>query len=119
MAYNKKKLYEQAIQIAKDKKCFFVEQLVSFMPCEKSTFYDHFPNNSDESNAIKSILQENKVEVKTAMYSKWFKSDQPTLQVALMKLISTEEEAHRLNGSHQKIDHNFDPKNIKGISFDE
>ena len=38
------------------------------------------------------------------MRSKWFKSEQATLQVALMKLIGTDEEAHRLNGSRQSVD---------------
>ena len=104
MAYDKKKLYKQAIETAEKKKCFFIEQLVSFLPCAKKTFYELFPIESDESNTIKEILDSNKVEVKSAMYNKWFKSDNPTLQVALMKLISTEEEAHRLNGTKQQHD---------------
>jgi hypothetical protein len=37
------------------------------------------------------------------MRSKWYKSDAPALQIALMKIISTDEEAHRLNGSKQEI----------------
>ena len=37
------------------------------------------------------------------MLSKWYKSDAPALQIALMKIISTDEEAHRLNGSKQEV----------------
>ena len=105
MKYNKDKLYEQAIEVAEKKKCFFIEQVVSFMPCAKQTFYDYFPIDSDEMDAIKAILDKNKIEIKSAMYKKWFDSDNATLQVALMKLIATENEAHRLNGSSQKIEH--------------
>ena len=105
VAYDKDKLYKQALDVAEKKKCFFIEQLVSFMPCAKATFYDYFKIDSNELNTIKEILEKNRIEVKSSMYKKWFDSENPTLQVALMKLIATEKEAHRLNGSSQKIDH--------------
>jgi hypothetical protein len=104
MRYSKKKLYKEALEIAEQKKCFFIEQLVSFMPCAKQTFYHYFPIGSNEMDAIKETLELNRVNVKTSMYNKWFKSDHPTLQVALMKLIGTDEEAHRLNGSRTVSD---------------
>ena len=103
MAYDRKKIFEEAKKIAKDKKCFFIEQLVSFLPLCKTTFYEFYKDGSNELNEIKEILESNKVEVKSAMYNKWFKSDNPTLQVALMKLIATEDQVHRLNGSRQEI----------------
>lgn len=118
MAYNKEKLYKQALELAEKKKCFFIEQLITFMPCSKSTFYEFYPDASDELNAIKEILDKNKIEVKSAMYKKWFDSDNPTLQVAFMKLIATDEEAHRLNGTKQEITQNTSVK-IKGITFDK
>lgn len=105
MAYNRKQIFEQAIQEAESKKCFFVEQLISFLPISKFAFYDFFPKGSNEYNSIKEILEKNKVAVKSAMYNKWFKSNAPALQIALMKLIATDEEAHRLNGTKQEIDH--------------
>ena len=104
MEAKKAKIYKQALEIATKKKCFFIEQLVAFLPIVKSTFYDYFPLNSNELNAIKEILDSNKVEVKTAMYNKWFKSENATLQIALMKLIASDEEAHRLNGTRQQLD---------------
>ena len=105
MKAKKAKIYKQALEVAEQKKCFFIDQLLAFLPIAKSTFYDYFPVDSDESNSIKAILEKNRVDVKTSMYNKWFKSDNPTLQVALMKLIATDEEAHRLNGTRQQIDH--------------
>ncbi len=103
MAYDKEKLYKDALDKAEEKNCFFIEQLISFMPCCKTTFYEFFKNESDEMNAIKDILDKNKVEMKTVMYNKWFESDNATLQIGLMKLIATDEEAHRLNGSKSEI----------------
>ena len=105
MEAKKAKIYKQALEVAEQKKCFFIDQLLAFLPIAKSTFYDYFPVDSNESNSIKAILEKNRVDVKTSMYNKWFKSDNPTLQVALMKLIATDEEAHRLNGTRQQIDH--------------
>ncbi len=99
MPYNKKKLYEQAINIATNKKCFFIEQVVSFMSCEKPTFYKYFKPGSNELNAIKDLLEANRIEVKSAMYKKWFDSDNPTLQISLMKIIGNEHDAKRLNNS--------------------
>lgn len=117
MAKDKNKIFNDAIRIAKEKKCFFIEQLVSFLPIAKPTFYDYYPIGSNEMNAIKDVLDANRVEVKTAMYNKWFKSDAPALQIGLMKLIATDEEAHRLNGSKQEIKTETINAPFKGIDL--
>ena len=117
MAYDKNKIFNDAIRISKEKKCFFIEQLVSFLPIAKPTFYDYYPVSSNEMNAIKDVLEANKVEVKTAMYNKWFKSDAPALQIGLMKLIATDEQAHRLNGSKQEIKTETINAPFKGIDL--
>ena len=99
MAYDRKKIFEQAKEVTVKNKLFFIEDIVSFLPIAKKTFYEYFPIDSNESNALKELLETNKTNVKVAMRSKWYKSDNPTLQVALMKIIATDDEAHRLNGS--------------------
>ncbi len=104
MEQRKAKIHKQALEVAEQKKCFFIDQLVSFLPISISTFYEYFPAPSEEMEAIKAVLNKNKIEVKSAMYNKWFKSDNPTLQIALMKIISTDEEAHRLNGTRRQLD---------------
>jgi len=105
MAYNKEALYKQAIEILdSNKDIMFIEHLVSLMPCDKTTLYKWLPIESNEFNALKEKIELNKIDRKSKMYKKWFDSDHPTLQVALMKLIATEDEAHRLNGSSQKLD---------------
>ena len=106
MEARKTEIYKQALEVAEQKKCFFIDQLVSFLPIGRTSFYEYFPIDSDRMNTIKGILDKNKVEVKSAMYNKWFKSDNATLQIALMKLIASEEEAHRLNGTSMKVESN-------------
>ena len=96
MAYKTSDLEEKALKAITEKKLFFIEDVCSFLPCDKKTFYAH---KLHESNSIKEELEKNKVSTKVSMRSKWYESDNATLQVALMKLIGSDAEAHRLNGS--------------------
>ena len=99
MAYDRVKIFEQAKEVIVKHKLFFMDEVPDFLPCSRSTFYDFFPDGSDELDTLKSLISVNKTHIKTSMRSKWYKSDNPTLQVALMKIIATDDEAHRLNGS--------------------
>src|SRR5574343_1691129 len=106
MAYNKKKIFEQAKEVIVKHKLFFVDDIVAFLPCSNSTFYDYFPANSDELDELKELLNQNRTELKVSMRSKWYKSNSPALQMALMKLIGNKEELKRLSMQH--IDANVD-----------
>jgi len=115
MAYNKNKIFKQAKEAIQKNKLFFIEDIVAFLPITKQTFYVFFPLGSDELDELKELLDANRVEIKVSMRSKWYKSENATLQLALMKLIGTDEEAHRLNGSSQKIDATTNGKDINTI----
>ena len=115
MAYNKNKIFKQAKESIVKNKLFFIEDIVAYVPCGKTTFYELFPLGSNELNELKELLEQNRVEIKVSMRSKWYKSENATLQLALMKLIGTDEEAHRLNGSSQKIDATTNGKDINTI----
>jgi hypothetical protein len=97
MAYDKKKIYEQAKEVIVKHKLFFIEDIVAFLPIAKKTFYEYFPIESNECNELKELLNLNKTELKVSMRSKWFKSNAPALQMALMKLIASPEELKRLS----------------------
>jgi hypothetical protein len=103
MAYDRIKIFEQAKELIVKHKLFFVEDVIAFLPCVKSTFYDLFPEDSNESNELKDLLNINKIEIKTSMRSKWYKSDNPTLQMALMKLICSNEERKKLAMNYTDI----------------
>lgn len=96
MAYDKVKIFEQAKEMIVKHKLFFIEDIVAFLPISKPTFYEYFPIESNEVNELKGLLETNRVELKVSMRSKWYKSNAPALQMALMKLIATPEELKKL-----------------------
>ena len=97
MAYKTEELEKQALEAIEKYKLFFIEDIVSYLPCNKTTFYEHKLN---ESNAIKEALTKVKTDIKVSMRSKWYKSENPTLQMGLMKLIGTDEERKKLSQNH-------------------
>jgi hypothetical protein len=96
MAYDRKKIFEQAKEIIVKHKLFFVEDIVAFLPISKQTFYDFYPVASDEIDELKELLNQNRTELKVSMRSKWYTSNSPALQMALMKIICTDEERKKL-----------------------
>jgi hypothetical protein len=97
MAYDRVKIFEQAKEVIVKHKLFFVDDIVAFLPCAKPTFYDFFPPDSNELNELKALLETNRTTLKVSMRSKWYTSNAPALQMALMKLIATPEELRKLS----------------------
>jgi hypothetical protein len=97
MAYDRIKIFEQAKEVIVKHKLFFIEDIVAFLPCAKPTFYDFFPPDSNELNELKGLLETNRTTLKVSMRSKWYTSNAPALQMALMKLIATPEELKKLS----------------------
>jgi hypothetical protein len=100
MAYDRVKIFEQAKEMIVKHKLFFVEDIVAFLPISKTTFYEFFPIDSHETNELKDLLETNRTELKVSMRSKWYKSNAPALQMALMKLIASPEELRKLAMNH-------------------
>lgn len=101
MAYDRVKIFEQAKEVIIKHKLFFIEDIVAFLPIAKKTFYEYFPLDSNESNELKELLETNRVSLKVSMRSKWYTSNAPALQMALMKLIASPEELRKLSMNHQ------------------
>ena len=97
MAYNTEDLLKTALEAIDKHKLFFIEDIIAFLPCHKSTFYEHFPNESDNYKRMFDELEKNRIELKVSMRSKWYKSNAPALQMALMKLIASPDELKRLS----------------------
>jgi hypothetical protein len=83
MAYDKQKIFQQAKEMIVKHKLFFIEDI-----------------ESNESNELKELLEQNRTELKVSMRSKWYKSNAPALQMALMKLIANPEELKKLSMNH-------------------
>jgi hypothetical protein len=93
MAYDKQKIFEQAKEMIVKHKLFFFDDIIAFLPIASSTFYAWEMEKSEE---LKELLNQNRTELKVSMRSKWYKSNAPALQMALMKLIATPEELKKL-----------------------
>lgn len=98
MAYNHKKLFDKAIEIInKEKSLYFIEDLIVLMGISKPTFYEHFPNDSDEYLIIKEGLARQRIEAKLRL-RKDFEAD-TTIQGKkfLYNLISNQHEREKTN----------------------
>jgi hypothetical protein len=103
MAYNKEKLYQQAEEAIKKNNLFFIEDIVAFLPCDKTTFYRFFTVGCNEYNTLKDLLEDNKVKTKSSIRAKLWKSNKASELLALYRLIATPEEHMKLNQSY--VDH--------------
>jgi len=103
MAYDRKKIFEQAKDVIVKHKLFWIEDIVAFLPCDKTTFYRFFEPESNEYNELKELLEQNRVELKVSMRSKWYKSNSPALQMALMKLLANKDELKRLSMQYSDV----------------
>lgn len=101
MAFKNKDIIDLALKAIETHKLFFIEDVIAYLPISKSGFYK---KRLHEVDAIKEAIERNRVEVKVSLRSKWYRSDNPSLQIALMKLICTNSEAERLNNSRQSVD---------------
>jgi hypothetical protein len=100
MPYDTKILKQKAIEAINDNNLIFVEDICAYIGIAKSTYYDHFPQGSNDSNELSEMLEKNKINLKVGMRKKWADSENATLQMALYKLCSTDIE-------HKKLQQNY------------
>jgi len=101
--YDREKIFEQAKKVIVEKELIFIEELISYLPISKPTFYDYFKVESNDFNTLKELIDFNKVDAKSFMRKKWKDAEAPALQIALYKLCGTDDENHKLNGSKQEV----------------
>jgi ACT domain-containing protein len=100
MAHTKKKLEELAIKAIKKEKLTWITEVIGFIPCSRSTFYN---KGLEQLDSIKDAIEQNRLSMKAQMKHKWFNSDNATLQIALMKLMADNEEWDKLNSSKSQV----------------
>jgi len=104
MAYDPKELEKLSLEIIEnDETVVFVDQIVSKLPCSMATFYNH---KLEVLETIKGALTKNKAKIKAELREKWRVGENATTQVALYKLLSTDDERQSLS-NHDKVDHNI------------
>lgn len=116
MAYKKKELFEQAKEAIKQNDCIFIDEIVSNLPCDISVFYRKFPTDSEEYKELKNMIDQNKVAKKQGLRKKWYEGENATTQLALYRLLSSQEEHRKLNQSY--TDHTSKGDRVEGFTFE-
>ncbi|HSH68028.1 MAG TPA: hypothetical protein VLB84_20005 [Bacteroidia bacterium] len=107
----KKDKYEkELLEVIKSKKIAFFDHCFGFTSFSRTTAYDYKLNDSD---AIKVAIAKNRATAKNYMLNKWIASDNATLQISAMRLLSDSEEHQKLNQSY--IDHTSKGEKITKI----
>lgn len=94
MAYNTEELEKLSLKAIEENRLIFIEEIVSFLPCSKETFYNH---DLHESDNIKAAILKNKVSIKRKLRDRWYESENVTAEIMLYKLTASEEELRRLS----------------------
>lgn len=97
MAYDKKKIYEQAKEAIVKHNLFFIEDIIAFVPCGRSWFYENFKDGTDEMDNLKQLLEDNRIKTKSSIRAKLYKSQKAAELLALYKLICTDDERKKLS----------------------
>jgi len=96
MAYDKKIIFEQALEISKDKDIYFVQDIIDSLCVSKVTFYTFYPEESNELNTLKENLYKNRIEQKKKLRKRLGEGNGSEL-IALYKLIGNDEERKSLS----------------------
>jgi len=101
--YNREDLIEKAVKAIKENNLTTIEEAVSYLPCSRATFYNA---ELEKLDIIREAIDNEKMAMKQKMKRKWLESDASALQIALMRLICTDEE-------RQKLAMNYNQSEIK------
>ncbi len=115
MAFKKEKIYEEAVKAIKKHGLFFVDDVVAYVSCSKTTFYELMPSGSEESDNLKELLANNKIAMKVKLRKKLENGDKAAEILALYKLIATQDEREAL--SMQRVDHTSKGEKINVVSL--
>ncbi|MGL4558305.1 MAG: hypothetical protein ACRCV5_12425 [Afipia sp.] len=93
--YSNSEIEQIALEIIKREKLVFISELTPLLPISHATFYNR---GLDKSESIKEALAANSLNMKRGLRHRWYAGENATTQIALYKLLGTDEEADRLNG---------------------
>lgn len=117
--YDKKELIVTAKKAIKENNLFFIEDIVAWLPCVKSTFYEYFPADSDEMDELKAMLEENKIKTKSAIRAKLFRSDKAGELLALYRLICDSDERRMLNQQYIEMEAKDNSLTVNFVGVDK
>lgn len=92
-----------ALKVIKDNQIIFFDEIHAYLPCSLSTLYKHGLHNSED---IKDAIREIRVTKKSRLRSRWYESENATLQISVYKLMASEEELRRLSVTKSEVSGN-------------
>lgn len=116
MAYDKTELTRLALKAIEKHQLVFIDEVVTFLPCARSTFY---ANDLDKSDEIKDALNNIRTSMKTQMRNKWRNSENAALQIGLMKLIASDEERKRLATGYMETTQKHIAPDLSNLTTDQ
>lgn len=93
-------LLQKTVEIIKQKHLHFIQDVCNYLPIDRATFYNW---GFDKSDIIRAALQDEATKLKEGLRTKWYLSDNSSLQIALYKLLATKEELDILTQNHQML----------------
>lgn len=113
MAYKREEMIKTSLEVIEKHQIVFIDEIFIFTSFCSATFYN---KGLEKLEDIKKAIEKNRLTIKHNLRNKWHQSDNPTLQIALYKLIGSEEEYMRLANAKQEINvpqfNNFDNINV-------
>lgn len=90
---NKRKVYKICLETLEKEDVTTIEDLVTFLPIGRDTFYTYFPTDSEEFDIIKRAINKRKVKTKQLLRKVW-KSPHasPAERIFYYKLLANKEE---------------------------
>ena len=109
MLLDTNKLIEKSLKAIKLHRVTLITEVPIYIGISTASFYNHKLHEVDE---IVDAVNANKIRITSELKTKWFDSTNATLQIALYKLICSEDDAHRLNATKQILTQEINHTNI-------
>lgn len=106
MTERAKKYEAEALKAVKERKLMFFDHIFAYVSFSSSTAYNH---GLEKLESIKEAILENKINGVNYMLQKWIASDNATLNIAAMRIISNDAIRRSLNQQYIETTVKSDP----------
>jgi hypothetical protein len=97
--FNKSKLIELSLAAIKQHELVFISEIIPFLPCSQSTFYNYELQGLE---LLKEALSRNRINLKLKIRRKLLESDNPIALIASYKLFANRDELERLSNNSRQ-----------------
>lgn len=114
--YTTEELEQMSIELIEKHQIISIKELATFLPISRQSFYNH---GLDKFDSIKDSMERIKTSTANELRIKWKNSDNATLQVALMKLVASDEDRKRLATSYMETKQKHTTVDLSELSTDD